>query len=219
MGSDWSWELLLPDVPPQRALRRVYQLAAQRDLLPQRPDGLINLFTTAGTGLRTVDDLDTALAAMATGREHGQLWTTGETDISVTLRAGKLVWILDAAFGHRAPIPDVFRDLHRRLTALWIDVAQDLDASCGRVLDEWSTDQIWALGIHDAVHPVVGWPAELGWWTYLRADPSRAPAPLPDVAERTRHLPGGAVLVTLVDDPAAVDPSQYEQLHTRWLKA
>lgn len=199
----------------------MYQFAARHHLCPQRPDGLINLFSVADTGMRTVEDLETALTAMVIGDESGQLWTTGETDISVSLQADRLVWTLDAAFSHRSPGPgaDVFRDLHRRLTGLWLDVAQDLNAVRGRVLDEWSTDQVWALGIHDAKHPAGGgWPAELGWWAYMGPDRLRLPPPLPEVAARTRRLPGGAMLVTLLTDPAAVDPSRYEQLHRRWLR-
>ena len=35
--------------------------------------------------------------------------------------------------------------------------------------------------------------------------------------ERTRVLANGARVVTLLDDPAAVDRTSYEQLHRRWL--
>ncbi|AGL17409.1 hypothetical protein [Actinoplanes sp. N902-109] len=63
---------------------------------------------------------------------------------------------------------------------------------------------------------VGGWPAELGWWTYLGPG-NRAPAPpLPEVADRARRLPDGSWLVALLDDPAAVDPARYEELHRRW---
>lgn len=100
MGSDWSWELRFPPGP---AVRRVYELAARRNLHPERPDGLINLFTDAGH--RTVQDRETALAAMATGETHGQLWANGDDDIDVfvSVQPEHLVWTLDAVFCHREP--------------------------------------------------------------------------------------------------------------------
>ncbi|MFE9203460.1 hypothetical protein [Micromonospora sp. NPDC007230] len=220
MGSDWIWELQV-SVAAGPALCQLYALAAERNLRPQRPDGLINLFTNPDADLRTVDDLDTALAAMATGAEHGQFWTNGDIDIFVNWEDGRLLWALDACFCHRRPAPeaDNFRELHGRLTGLWLDVAQRLNADVGRVLDEWSSDQIWEWGIHDAPHPTGGWPAELGWWTYLGPDRRLPPPPLPEVAVRTRRLPNGAQLVTLLDDPAAIDPVRYKAIHSRWLGA
>ncbi|MEU8233386.1 hypothetical protein AB0C12_27720 [Actinoplanes sp. NPDC048967] len=32
-------------------------------------------------------------------------------------------------------------------------------------------------------------------------------------------LPNGALLIELLDDPAAVDPLRYEEIHSRWLSA
>jgi hypothetical protein len=220
VGSDWIWELRVP-VAAGPALRAVYALAAERDLRPQRPDGLINLFSNSAAGLRTVEDPDTALAAMATGTEHGQFWTNGDTDIFVSWEDGRLVWALDACFCYRRAMPEAaaFRELHGRLTRLWLDVAQSLDADVGRVLDEWSSDRIGDWGIQDAPHPAGGWPAELGWWTYLGPDRCLPPPRLPAVAERICQLPNGARLVTLLDDPAAVDPLDYEDIHRRWLRA
>ncbi|SCG69526.1 hypothetical protein [Micromonospora inositola] len=220
MGSDWIWEVRVP-VAAGPALRQLYALAAERDLRPQRPDGLINLFTNPDADLRTVEDPDTAVAAMATGTEHGQFWTNGDIDIFVNWEDGRLVWALDACFCYRRSVSeaDTFRELHGRLTGLWLDVAQRLNADVGRVLDEWSSDQIWEWGIHDALHPAGGWPAELGWWTYLGPDGRLPPPRLPEVAARTRRLPNGALLVTLLDDPAAVDPLRYEDIHGRWLRA
>ncbi|GAB3189404.1 hypothetical protein FHX75_111227 [Micromonospora palomenae] len=219
MGSDWTWELRVP-VAAESAMRQLYALAAERNLHPQRPDGRINLFTKPDADLRTVKDPDIALAAMATGTEHGQLWTNDDIDIFVNWEDGRLVWALDACFAYRRPVPeaDTFRELHGRLTSLWLDVAQRLNAHVGRVLDEWSSDQIWHRGIHDAVHPAGGWPAELGWWTYLGPDHRLPPPPLLEVATHTRRLPNGALLVTLLDDPAAVDPLRYEDIHNRWLR-
>ncbi|GAA1645270.1 hypothetical protein [Actinoplanes couchii] len=60
MGSDWTWELRLP-LAAEPALRELYDLAAERDLHPQRPDGLINIFDDSAGGLRTVQNLDVAL--------------------------------------------------------------------------------------------------------------------------------------------------------------
>jgi hypothetical protein len=178
VGSDWTWELQVP-VTAEQALREVYALAATRDLHPHRPDSLINLFALDHPGHRTVDDPRIAAAAMATGRESGQLWT-----------------------------PD---------GALWLDAAQRLHATTGRVLDEWSTEQIRHLALAGP------WPAELSWLTYLspghpapRLSELRA-LPLPHMPE-IRPLPGGAVLITLLDDPAAVDPVRYQDIHARRLE-
>jgi hypothetical protein len=217
MGSDWEWELQLPDSAPEPVLRRLYRLAADRNLQPQRPDGLINLFPRTDAEPHTVHDLDTALAAMATGDAHGQFWTNGDVDIYVNLQANRLVWALDSCFCYRSPVPEAeqFRELHHRLTGLWIDIAQDLNAHCGRVVDEWSIEQVWS--IHDTEHPIGGWPAALGWWTYLSPDHRRPPPPLPEIAARTSTLPNGGLLVALLDDPAAVDELHFKDIHKRWL--
>lgn len=221
MGSDWIWELHVRSAA-EPALRELYALAGARGLVPQRPDGLINLFFDSDSELRTVDDPQAALEAMATGSASGQFWTDDEVDVFfVRWEAGTLTWALDSVFCHRRPVPaaDTFRELHARLTGLWLDVAVRLHADFGRILDEWSTDQVWHLDIHDGVHPAGGWPAELGWWTYLGPDRRLPPAPLPEIAARTRRLPNGALLVELLDDPAAVDPLRYQDIHTRWLQA
>jgi hypothetical protein len=220
MGSDWMWELRLHEVAPEHSLRRLYELAAARDLHPQRPDGLINLFNHDGEH-RTVANLDTALAAMATGTETGQLWTNSDVDIFLGLEDGRLHWVLDAVWCRREPVPeaDAFRQLHHRLTDLWLDVAQALNATCGRVFDEWSTEQVHHLGIHNAIHPVGAWPAELGWQTYLGPNQHRPPPPLAQPESRTRRLPNGALHVTLLDDPTAVDEANYENIHKRWIQA
>ncbi|GAA2559401.1 hypothetical protein GCM10010435_33240 [Winogradskya consettensis] len=80
----------------------------------------------------------------------------------------------------------------------------------GVLLDEWSTEQIWHLGIHDAAQPAGPWTAELGWLTYL--GPGHPSPPLVD----TRSLPNGGVLITLLEDPAAVDPVRYQGIQARW---
>lgn len=220
MGSDWTWELRVP-APAEFALRELYALAAKRNLRLQRPDGLINLFTNPDAELRTVEDAQAALSAMATGKEHGQFWADGNVDIFVNWQDGTLVWTLDAVFCYRQPVPEAepFRALHSKLTSLWLEAAQRLNADVGRVLDEWSCDQISDLDIHDAVHPVGDWPAELGWLTYLRGDRSPPPPPLSEVAACTHRLSDGALLVSLLDDPAAIDLHRYEDIHTRWLRA
>ena len=49
---------------------------------------------------------------------------------------------------------------------------------------------------------------------------AEAPAsPLPEIAAQTCRLPNGALLIELLDDPAAVDPIHYQDIHTRWLQA
>lgn len=176
-------------VAAEPALRVLYALAAERDLRPQRPDG--------------------------------RLWAGDDVDVLVNWRDGSLTWALNAGFCHRRPSPgaDAFREVHARLTGLWLDVAERLDADVGRVLDEWSTEQVWNLGIHDGIHPAGGWPAELGWWTYLGAGRHLPQSPLPEVTARAYRLPNGALLVALLDDPAAVDPLRYADIHARWMCA
>ncbi|GAA0430368.1 hypothetical protein Aca07nite_39110 [Actinoplanes capillaceus] len=219
MGSDWIWEMQV-SVAAEPALRELYAMAAERDLRPNRPDGLINLFSNPDGDLRTVEDLDVAIAAMATGKENGQFWASGDVDIFVNFENGTLTWALDSVYCYRHPVPeaDTFRELHDRLTGLWLDAALRLNVDAGRVLDEWSTGQIWDLGIHEAVHPVGGWPSELGWWSYLGPTRHLPAPPLVEVADRVRVLPNGAVLVTLLDDPASVDVLRYEEVHIRWLR-
>jgi len=111
---------------------------------------LINLFAESAAGLRTVEDPDTALAAMATGTQHGQFWTDGDTDIFVSWKDGRLVWVLDACFCYRRAVPEAaaFRELHGRLTGLWLDVAQRLDADVGRVDDPAAVDPLAYEDIH-----------------------------------------------------------------------
>jgi hypothetical protein len=220
VGSDWIWELQVP-VAAEPAVRKLYALAAGRDLRPRRPDGLINLFGTPDADLRTVEDPHVALAAVATGREQGQFWAGDDVDVFVSWEKGTLRWVLDAVFCYRHPVPqaDTFRELHARLTSLWLDAAQCLTADVGRVLDEWSSEKVWHLGIHDAAHPAGDWPAELGWQTYLGAARHLPRAPLPEVATRANRLPNGALHVVLLEDPAAVDVLRYDDIHTRWLRA
>jgi hypothetical protein len=202
MGSDWWWELDIPAVDPETALRRTYQLAAQRDLHARRPDGLINIIDDEGDRV-TVHDFDAAMTAMAAGAAS-QWWTKNNDDVFVHLKDGRLSWSM-YPFGP-----------HASLTALWLEVAQFLDARLGRVLDEWSSEQMWDT--HNATHPTAGnWPAELGWLTYAGPLIHPPEPPLPEVAARTRTLPNGARLVTLLDDPASVDRLRYEEIHRRWL--
>ncbi|MEU8820067.1 hypothetical protein [Actinoplanes sp. NPDC048796] len=220
MGSDWTWELHL-SAATESSLREFFALAAERNLHPQRPDGLINLFSDRDGDPPTAGDPAVMLRALTTGDEDGQLWTCDETDVHLSWRNETLTWSLDSVFCYRLPSPeaDGFRDLHGRLTSLWLDVAQRFNARSGRVLDEWSSDQIWHLGLHDAVHPAGHWPAELGWWTYLAPSSARPAPPLPDVADRTRLLPNRAHLINLLDDPAAVDCGRYQDVHERWTAA
>ena len=210
VGSDWIWELRVP-VAANRAVREFYALAATRDLHPQRPDGLINLFDDSAADPRTVRDPGAAFDAIATGGTSGQLWADGGTDIFVSWEEGTLLWALDSAFCHRRPTPeaDTFRELHARLRGLWLDAAQRLNADLGRVLDEWSSEQLRHSGRHDAG----GDPMELGWWAYLGPSRQLPIPPSPEVLAVTRRLPNGASHISLLEDPAAVDVLRYETLH------
>ena len=49
--------------------------------------------------------------------------------------------------------------------------------------------------------------------------PRPAAPPLPEIAAATRRLANGGLLISLLDDPATVDPVGYEELHKRWLRA
>lgn len=119
MGSDWIWEMQI-SVAAEPALRELYAMAAERDLYPYRPDGLINLFSNPDADLRTVQDPDVAFAAMAAGKESGQFWTGGDVDVFVSLVNGTLTWALDSVHCYRRPGPEAhaFRELHDRLTSL-----------------------------------------------------------------------------------------------------
>jgi hypothetical protein len=65
--------------------------------------------------------------------EHGQFWTNDNVDVYLNWEGPRLVSALDSVFCSRTPTPeaDSFRDLHRRLTELWMEVAQQLSADCG----------------------------------------------------------------------------------------
>ena len=128
-----------------------------------------------------------------------------------------------AAWTFRSPgsHADGYRGLHARLTALWLEAAEALNARIGRIVDEWSLEQVWHLPrIHEEDSPAGHWPALLGWWTYLGAEVSKTlpSPPLPEISAATRLLPSGARVVALLEDPADVDESQYEALHARWLQ-
>jgi hypothetical protein len=82
-------------------------------------------------------------------------------------------------------------------------------------------EQVWYLPrIHEEDQPAGRWPALLGWWTYLGAEVSKTlpPPPLAEISASTRLLPGGAQVVALLEDPAAVDVAHYVALHARWLQ-
>ncbi|HEX5598974.1 MAG TPA: hypothetical protein VFX61_23610 [Micromonosporaceae bacterium] len=174
-------------------------------------------------------DVEDAITAMAAGGAHGQFWTSDEIDIFLscyadhTQHALRLSWSLNSVFTIRRPTPEAhtYRALHSRLTALWLDFAKRLNADIGRVLDEWSYDQVWHLPhVQEEFHPGGGWPALLGWWTYLGPERCRhlPPAPLAEIGEKALPLANGGLLVSLLDDPTTVDPIRYEEIHTRWLQ-
>ncbi|WP_127502680.1 hypothetical protein [Actinoplanes solisilvae] len=79
-----------------------------------------------------------------------------------------------------------------------------------------SSEQAWDSGTDHAVDPAGGWPAELGWSTYLGPGLGLPAPPSAEIADRTRRLANGALLITLLDDPAAVDVLRYEEIHTVW---
>ncbi|SCL44713.1 hypothetical protein GA0070606_0415 [Micromonospora citrea] len=60
-----------------------------------------------------------------------------------------------------------------RLTGPWLDVAERLKADVGRILDEWSSERVWGLGLHGEPHPTSGWRAEFG--RLPRRDPAHWP--------------------------------------------
>ncbi|MFI1991923.1 hypothetical protein [Actinoplanes sp. NPDC020271] len=214
MGSDWDWELEVPEQPIGPALRELFAVAAPLGLRPQRPDGLFNLW--ADGGMRTVASVDEVITVLAAGWSHSQLWT-GDTDIWLSCFSGAgremrpglvlgsgflLCWSLGSGI-HRRPVPEAaaFRQLHGRLTRLWLDVAQRLGAGQGRVEDEWSVEQ-------------AGDEPQVGWWRYLGPGRDLPFPPTPEMV--VEELPGGARLIRLLDDPAAVDALRYAAIHERW---
>lgn len=206
----------MPEQPIEPALRALFAAAATLGLRPQRPDGLINVWDEDAE-MRTVGSFDEVVAALAGGRSHSQFWS-GEDDVWLScftgagrsLRPGHVLgagfvlsWSLDSVFTFREPVPeaDGFRELHGRLTRLWLDVAERLGAEDGRVEDDWSWEQ-------------VGDEPQVGWWRYLGTGRE---LPFPPTGEMAvSALPGGARLVTLLDDPAAVDVPRYVRIHDRW---
>lgn len=205
MGSDWDWELSMPAQEIGAALHVLFAAAAPLGLRPRRPDGLVNIWDHDAE-MRTVASVDELIAALVAGRSHGQLWT-GDTDIWLSCfpEPGPgfvLNWSLGSGT-YRQPVPEAagFRELHARLTRLWLDVAVRLGATDGRVEDEWSREQ-------------VGDEPQVGWWRYL--GPGRE-LPFPPTPEmRVSSVPGGGRLVRLLDDPAAVDVLRYAEIHRRW---
>ncbi|MFD1050521.1 hypothetical protein ACFQ1S_35850, partial [Kibdelosporangium lantanae] len=120
--------------------------------------------------------------------------------------AGELT--LDAVNTRREPVPAArpFRLLHRRITDLWVAVADSMGALFGRVEDEWSVEQIWSGETR---------PEWLGWWTYFASPPTLPP----ELGATVRATPGGGVVVALLEDPAAVDPLWFAELHRRYWSA
>lgn len=199
MGSDWWWTLALPGgtLTPATA-ERLLALAGAAGLSPHRPGGGINGF-------------DNSPGVTTRPGAHG--WD------SVTLS-------LDSVHCRREPDAraDPFRELHRRLTELWVAIADETGALFGRVEDEWSLEQIWSElpdPTRGATPPAPGsWPDWLSWSTYFGAERHRQPAPLPaELGAGVRRTRRGAAVIELLTDPAAVDPVRFARLFHEYRRA
>ncbi|HJP78825.1 MAG TPA: hypothetical protein VJ914_31415 [Pseudonocardiaceae bacterium] len=223
MGSDWSWSLALPgDGVTTVAIERVLTIAEAAGLSPKRPDGLINGFdnTPGHEGEHRAIDPDELVHGLATGTWSTNLWNQSEVDIWLTTRSGTVTLSLDAVHCRRTPVAAAqpFRDLHHLLTELWVAIADETGALFGRVEDEWSLEQIWSELTDPASGPtpppVGALPEWLSWSTYFDAPRYRRLPPLPGQGDATvRRTPGGAAVITLLTDPAAVDPVRFARLH------
>lgn len=197
MGSDWTWSLDLPPLTPT-AVSDLLDLATAAGLSPHRPDGRLNGFDADGE--HRLVDRDELLHGLAAGTCSTNLWTRDEVDVHMSTNPLRLT--LDAVNTWREPVPAArpFRVLHRMITDLWVAVADSMGAVFGRVEDEWSIEQIWTGDTR---------PEWLGWWTYFAAPPALPP----ELGATFRTTPGGGVVVALLDDPAAVDPVRFAELH------
>jgi hypothetical protein len=232
MGSDWMWRLALPGGtlrPP--AVERMLALAEMFGLSPNRPGGGINGFDNSPghEGEHRVVDRRQAVDGLATGAWSTNLWNRSEVDILLSTRLGDgwdaLHLSLDAVNCRRVPDARAqpFRELYRLLTELWVAVAEELGAVFGRVEDEWSWEQIWTTLCDPYSHappPPGSWPEWLSWSTYFGAEHYRQLPPLPaELDADVRRTPGGAAVVTLLTDPAAVDELRFARLHQVYRRA
>lgn len=229
MGSDWSWTLALPDGSLNSAtVERLLSLAGTFGLSPHRPGGGINGFdnTPGHEGEHRVLDREELVQALAAGSLSTHLWIGSEVDVWLSTRPGKgtgwdsVSLSLNSCYCRRDPVAaaEPFRELHRRLTELWVAIAGETGALFGRVEDEWSLEQIWSElsdPRSDATPPPRGsWPEWLSWLTYFDADRYRLLPPLPPaLGADVRRTPGEAAVIVLLADPAAVDPVRFARLH------
>jgi hypothetical protein len=211
VGSDWNFQLTVPG--GRSAVRSLLAVAAARGYSVRNGAGQITCFTDQGAELVTVADEEALVEALANG-EAGQFWS-GDLDLFLQGRVDEdiadLRWSLDSCWTRRRPGPkaDEFRAIHARLVALWLEAAVTLGARAGRIDDDWSWEQVHDIpGIYQPAAPGE-WPRLLGWWTYLGPP---APPPPAAVADRSAPVPGGGTVITLLDDPAAVDVLRYAEI-------
>ncbi|MEV4056284.1 hypothetical protein AB0J55_34205 [Amycolatopsis sp. NPDC049688] len=226
MGSDWSWDLTFPaGALGREGVERLLAVAGTAGLSPERPGGGCNGFGSSPghEGEHRVLDREQLVPGLATGSWGTNLWLGSDVDVLLFTRHGDwdtVMLSLDACYGRRTPDAraEPFRALHRRLTGLWVALADELGALFGRVEDEWSLEQIWdALRdprSADVPPPPGAWPEWLSWSTYFDAGRGRALPPLPaELGAHVRRTPAGATVIELADDPAAVDPVRFARLH------
>jgi hypothetical protein len=206
-------------------------LARGHGFSTRNPKGTITVFD--GDDHLFLDDDGEVIAGVAEGRYHLSLWS-GPVDTFVHFgqqpdRAGdgvRLSWSLDSVWTYRPgrarATADEFRGLYRQWTAMWVDAAESLGAVHGRIEDEWSAEEIWHLTdvLDNSMVPGV-WPSWLGWSTYFGPALTQAlpPLPMPEISRYVKPTPGGGQIITLLDDPAAVDVHRYWHLHKQWLAA
>jgi hypothetical protein len=229
MGSDWSWTLTLPAGTVNPAtVERLLALARSFGLSPERPGGGMNGFanTPGHEGEHRVLDRAQLVAGLATGTWSTNLWTRSEEDIWLSVRPDSVLLSLDACYCLRTPGPRAarFRELHRLITELWVTLADETGALFGRIEDEWSLEQIWSKlpdpSSGGTPPPPGAWPDWLSWSTYFDADRYGLLPPVPvELGARVRGTAGGAAVIELLPDPAAVDPLEFARLHREYRRA
>lgn len=226
MGSDWSWTVTLPAgaLHPE-TVERLLAVAGGSGLHPERPGGGCNGFGSSPghEGEHRVLDRPSLVQGLATGVWGTNLWLGSDVDVLLFTEPGAwdtVTLSLNSSYCRRTPDAraDPFRALHRLLTDLWVALADELGAAFGRVEDEWSLEQIWDElrdpRSGDTPPPAGSWPEWLSWSTYFAAELHQALPPVPaELGANVRRTPGGAAVIELSDDPAAVDPLRFARLH------
>lgn len=127
---------------------------------------------------------------------------------------------------HRRRVADArarpFRELHRRLTDLWVALAGEggcgIRPRRGRVVV--GADLLRAGRPFPDAPPPGSWPEWLSWATYFDSHRYGLLPPLSaELGGGVRPTPDGAAVITLLPDPAAVDVVRFARLHHEYRRA